>query len=174
MEVCAFHPEHAAVESCEVCNKPLCGLCLWYTAEGHRLCEVHARARQNAGEQVLPPHTYREAIPNSLWQAPEAAAESGRRVYRGNETDLGALLAAVAALTTVFSCMGGAYCLPLFIVLLGAATYINADQALDPKRTRLLAGLGVGAVALMLLVTFAFFAFYLLIVFVAIFAGGGP
>ena len=100
MDVCTNHPELTAVESCEVCQKPLCALCLWYTADGHRLCETHAQERELAGEAVLSPDTYREALAGSLRRKP-AAPESGaqeRTVYRGNSYDLASALAAVVGM----------------------------------------------------------------------------
>ena len=31
---CENHPERIALERCEVCNKPLCAYCLYYTGDG--------------------------------------------------------------------------------------------------------------------------------------------
>ena len=172
MDACVYHPDHGAIESCEVCRRPLCGLCLWYTEDGHRLCEAHARERAEAGTRVLPPQTYREAIATSLLRSPAGAPDAGA-IYQGNSNDVGALVAAIAAFAVVASCMGGAYCLPLFIVLLGAATYANADKAIDPRRTRLLAGTGIGVAGLFLLGIFAFVGFYILM-FAVLALSGGP
>jgi hypothetical protein len=153
MDQCVFHPEHQAVERCEVCDRALCGLCLWYTDDGHRLCEIHARERQAAGEPVLPPETYAEAINSSLVRNGLQGVENGPdgAPYQGNSQDLGALLAAIMAGTTLFSCVGGAYCLPVLAAALGLAAYLKADQAVDPRRTRILSGISLGVGALMLL-----------------------
>ena len=173
MERCAFHPEHAAVEYCELCQQPLCGLCLWYTADGRRLCRVHAGDKAEAGEQVLSPQTYHEAIEPSLVRT-SPGAEEQPGIYHGNNSDLTALIAAVMGATTLLSCLGGVYCLPVAVLLLGASAYLNANQAVDARRTRRLAAVGVGVVAFMLLLVFGFFFFYLaFFVFLAV-AGSGP
>lgn len=173
MEPCAFHPEHAAVEYCEVCEQPLCGLCLWYTASGHRLCRAHARDRAEAGEQVLPPQTYHEAIESSLVRSQiGSAGEPG--TYRGNNTDLSGLVAAVMGLTTLLSCMGGVYCLPVVVLLLGASAFVNANQAVDAQRTRRLAAVGVGIVAFMFLLVFAFILLYIAFIVFLVIAGSRP
>ena len=174
MENCVFHPEHAAIEPCEICQKPLCGLCLWYTADGHRLCEAHARQREAQGERVLPPHAYEEALAPSLRRsAASVGSADAPGVYRGNSNDVGALVAATVALSFLFSCAGGAYCLPVAIFLLGLAVFLNADQAIDPRRTKLLAGIGMGIVGLMIVALFAFFVLYLAF-FLLMFSLGGP
>jgi hypothetical protein len=173
MEACAFHPDHAAVEYCEVCEQPLCGLCLWYTADGHRLCRAHARERSEAGEQVLPPQTYHEAIEPSLVRSPAGSGDEPG-IYRGNRTDLSALVAAVAGVITLLSCMGGVYCLPLAVLLLGGSAYLNAGQAVDALRTRRLAAIAIGIVAFMLLLVFAFVFLYVAFFVILVVAGSGP
>lgn len=169
-DVCTFHPEHQAVESCEVCQRPLCGLCLWYTGDGYRLCQVHAAERAAKGEEVLSPETYQEAV------RPQAASAPRRDqpgIYQGNSYDVGALMAAVAGLATIASCSGGIYCLPVITLLLGIGVFLKADQAVDRRRTRLLAGIGIGLTGLILLAIFAMFTFYIVLILVMM-ATGGP
>ncbi len=173
MDACINHPELAAIESCEVCSKPLCGLCLWYTADGHRLCETHAKEREVAGEVVLSPETYREALPNSLQPRSEqpAADPSQRKVYQGNSYDLTALIAAVVGLTTLASCCGGYYCLPFLGLTLGVIAFVSADQAIDSVRTRNLAVVGMAVMGVIVFAVFAFIIMYVAVIVLAIAAG---
>lgn len=162
IEACSFHPEHQAIESCELCRRPLCGLCLWYTADGHRLCEEHARVRREAGEQVLPPQTYQEAIRPTLMEQP-AAKGSQLPQYRGNNYDLSALVTALIGVMMIASCSGGIYCMPVAALMLGILAYHNADKAMDPGRTRLLAGVGLGVVGLMFFAILSFITLYVVL-----------
>jgi hypothetical protein len=164
VEHCVFHPKLAAIEHCETCGRALCGQCLWYTEDGHRLCKFHAQELQDQGTPVLPPETYAEAINNSLVARPQPAggpdepgAGSQKAPYRGNNQDLSALLAAGIGVITLFSCMGGAYCLPILAALLGVAAYANARQAIDPRRTRILSAVGIGVSGFMLFMVVAYF-----------------
>ena len=175
MDTCINHPDHAALEWCELCHKPLCGLCLWYTRSGHRLCEEHAREWEGRGESVLSPDDYEEALAASLRQqptTPNGEVDETPGLSRGNSNDLLALVGATAALTTLFSCAGGAYCLPVLILIIGLVTFMNAGRAVDPRRTRVLAGASVGIVAVMLLFIVAFFLLYVSFVILAINTGG--
>jgi hypothetical protein len=184
MENCVFHPNRAAVEHCEVCNRALCGRCLWYTEDGHRLCEIHAKEREAGGETIQHPDTYAEAISNQLVARPSGEKGNGQPgddekdnkiPYKGNSQDLTALIAAVMSLTVLFSCMGGAYCLPIAALLLGIIGYANASQAVDPHRTRLLSGASLGVGGLMVLGLVAcigtYFFFILISVFTASMSG---
>jgi hypothetical protein len=184
MEHCVFHPNRAAVEHCEVCNRALCGNCLWYTDDGHRLCEIHAQEREEAGETVLPPETYAEAINNQPLARQSAEKPRPRNgssdkddiPYKGNSQDLTALLAAVMAVTVLLSCMGGAYCLPIAAFLLGIVGFTNASKAVDPKRTRMLSGISLGVGGLIFLGILAYFGFFFMF-FIFTFltaASGGP
>jgi hypothetical protein len=173
MDACINHPELAAVEACEVCSKPLCGLCLWYTSDGHRLCETHAKEREEAGEVVLSPETYREALPNSLEPRPDrpVADPSQRTVYQGNSYDLTALIAAIVGVTTLASCCGGAYCLPFVGLTLGIIAFVSADQAIDSVRTRNLAIVGIAVMGLIAFAILAFIILYAALIGVALVAG---
>jgi hypothetical protein len=183
MEHCANHPDLVAVEHCEICGRPLCGHCLWYEEEsGRRLCENHAMEMKAAGAKVLPPETYAEAIDPSLVRRPGGvvaeAAIPGQKFYQGNSQDLGALIAAVVAITTLASCAGGAYCLPVFALILGIAMYSNASAAHDPQRTRKLAGVGIGVGALFLVLVVVYIGmmglFMAMTFAMAATAGGAP
>jgi hypothetical protein len=160
MDLCVFHPTVAAVERCEICNRALCGLCLWYAEDGRRLCATHAREVESAGTSILPPETYAEAIGNSRAFESIAAGESGQGdgSSRTNNNDLLAMATALVALVTLFSCFGGAYCLPFIAILMGVAAYANADAAVNPQRARLFASIGIGMIAFIFLLFFAFIA----------------
>jgi hypothetical protein len=162
MDHCIFHPTHTAVERCEICNRSLCGLCLWYAEDGRRLCATHAREVESTGMPVLPPETYAEAIANSQLSKSAGGGDSSssNRTYRTNNNDLLAMATALMALVTLFSCFGGVYCLPFITILLGVAAYANAPAALNPERTRLFASIGVGISAFMFLLLFAFIVLY--------------
>ncbi len=184
MEHCVNHPNRTAVEHCEVCNRALCGHCLWYTDDGHRLCEIHAREQEEAGETVLPPETYAEALNNrplsrqpteKLQQRETNNQEKDDIPYKGNSQDLTAFLSAVMAVTVLLSCMGGAYCLPIAAFLLGIVGFTNASKAVDPQRTRLLSGISLGVGGLIFLGILAYFGFFFMFfVFTAIAASSGP
>ena len=182
MEHCANHPDIAAVEHCEICRRQLCGYCLWYEEDGRRLCENHAMEIKAAGGKVLPPETYAEAIDTSLVRRSNGgtaeAVQNGQRLYQGNSQDLGALVAAIVALTTLASCAGGMYCLPVFALILGVAMYSNASAAQDPRRTRNLAGISIGVGGLFLFLIVAYFGmiFFFVIMSFAMAAttGAGP
>ena len=161
MDHCANHQDHVAVEDCELCDRPLCALCLWYGSDGKRLCEIHASELRDGGKEVFPPTEYADAIHNSLIVQAETERAADRPVtYKGNNQDIGALLSAVLAVTALFSCCGGLYCLPIIALALGAVTYLNADKAIDSSRTRHLSGIGLGAGALMVLAIFACIGLY--------------
>ena len=186
MEQCVFHPNHAAVEHCEVCKRALCGRCLWYTEDGHRLCEIHAKEREEAGETIQHPDTYAEAI-NTQFVARQSGekgnGQSGdeekdnKIPYKGNSQDLTALLAAVMSVTVLLSCVpGGVYCLPFVALLLGILGYANASQAVDPHRTRLMSGVSLGAIGLIMLGIVACIGTYFLFILFSVFAASmsGP
>lgn len=172
MEVCINHADHAAIEHCEVCGQPLCGLCLWYAADGRRLCARDAALVSEDGVEVTPPEAYAEAIPASL-SRPAAPAAADALPYRGNSFDLASLLAAVLGATTLGSCLGLAYCLPFVAGLLGLYAYLNAPQSADPRRTRLMAGIGMG-VALLMLFFLALALLVMLFAFGMAFVTSGP
>ena len=165
---CANHEDHRALERCEECGVPLCGECLWYTNDGHRLCAQHARYWAAAGQTVLPPETYAEAIAFST-RAAGAPQADPPGTLKGNQTDLNALLAAAAGVGAILMCTGwGAYCLPIGAVVLGIYAYSKAGQAQNPARTRKLAGVGIAGGAVLLLFVAAIVAFYIAVVLFAV------
>lgn len=183
MEHCVNHPNREAVEHCEICDRALCGHCLWYTEDGHRLCETHAQERGEVGETVLPPETYAEALNNQpLSRQPTEKPDKSQNdknikdgiPYKGNSQDLTALVAAVMAVTVLLSCMGGAYCLPIAAFVLGIIGFTNASKAVDPQRTKMLAGVSLGVGGLIFLGILAYFGFFFLFFIFTFLAAGGP
>ena len=171
MSSCINHPSHNAIEACEVCGVNLCGLCLWYTDDGHRLCEEHALARQKAGQTVISPETYQEAIPGTISLQTEGTFTPDRDgIYRGNQTDLSALIAAILSLTTLASCFGGIYCIPILALIMGAIAYRNANIAVDGQRTKVLSVVGMATGGLFVLMIICFVIFYVSMILFAVLA----
>src|SRR5437762_95977 len=90
---CVNHPERAAVESCEVCQRPLCAYCLYYTSDGQRLCKTHADGAQATGAFIRAPGTYA----GGLVAAQVGASSEKQKVrpaalYEGNNADIMALI----------------------------------------------------------------------------------
>src|SRR5687768_12426257 len=114
-EPCFRHPERASVEHCEICRRPVCGLCLWYAESGERLCPDHAVEFQQAGKQVIPPDRYAAGI--ALSQASAARPAQPQAPYQGNSVDVTALIAAVTGGLTLAWCAGFAWLIPLLAFL---------------------------------------------------------
>ena len=71
--------------------------------------------------------------------------DSGQVTFEGNNNDLMAVSGAIVAVTVLMSCVPGMSCLPPFIPgVLGLLALLSADQAVDPKRTRMYAWVGIG------------------------------
>jgi len=149
MAQCIYHPQYPAVEQCEVCHVPLCGQCLWYAESGERLCERCARSWQKAGRVVLPPEQFAEGIVPTLAAASRPQQSS---LYTGNHVDLLGLAAACLGGTIFLSCVP---CLnasmPLLGLLFGLVALVEANKAVNPGRTRILAGIGLSGGVLIIL-----------------------
>jgi hypothetical protein len=158
---CVNHPDRVAIERCEVCGDPLCGYCLYYTADGQRLCREHAHQAEAQGIFVIPPAVYAAGIipaqarasdvvagPSDLDFRPKGPKSSEPTVlYRGNNNDLTAfvsLLTGLFALVTVCSFGLCSPAIPIIGFLLSIMALLNAKQAVDPKRTRQQAFIGLG------------------------------
>jgi len=159
-EACFRHPDRLAVEQCEVCRRPLCGACLWYAESGQRLCADHAAELLRAGQAVTPPERYAEGIHHS--QRSAAAPPQPNLPYKGNSTDVTALVAAVTGLASLLSCGGFYYFLPLIALVLGLVAWLQAKDAFDPKRARWLGVVGLAGGGVFILTVLAFFAFFAL------------
>jgi len=161
---CDNHPERIALERCEVCGKPLCAYCLYYTDDGQRLCQQHAEAARLRGAVIEEPGAYAEQLigaqvgaAGKLKRGREAADDG---LYRGNTHDLLALLGLAIGVTTMGACCGMGYCLPGVGLVLSLAALINAKKAYDPRRTRRLALVGVVVTGVWVLVIAACIAAY--------------
>src|SRR5258708_11156618 len=146
---CINHPERAAVESCEVCQAPLCAYCLYYTSDGQRLCKTHAEEAAAAGAFIRAPGNYPQGLIASQLGASndlgrQNAQPTGSAAYHGDAVDVLALLGMVLGITSVAMCIPGLCCLvgPIGMVT-SAAALVGAKNAHDPSRTRTLATVGV-------------------------------
>ena len=173
MDACYQHPDRPAVEHCEVCRKPVCGSCLWYADSGERLCPEHALEFDNVGKAVHGPGRYAAGIASS--EASALNPKTGDVPYKGNSTDLGALVAAVAGITGLASCAGLTWVLPLLAFILGLVMWFQAKDSLNPRRTRWLAGIGLAGGGVFLVVVAGFFAMLcLFFTFAAVTSRSGP
>lgn len=161
MENCYLHTDHVAVEHCEQCGRPLCGLCLWYTESGHRYCKDHAQQAAKMGQKIISPDTYAEAISTDMLQR---SAKDGPAIhdipYKGNSYDLYGAIAAGLGIVTLLSCGGGVYCFPLVALVLGVMAYQNSHLAIDPKRTKNMAIVGMAFSGLLFLGLVSIFGLY--------------
>ena len=142
-EVCFQHRGRPAVEHCEICRRPVCGFCLWYADSGERLCPAHAAEFEKEGKVVHPPERYVEGIAPSEASVVRPPAQDVP--YRGNSTDVGALVAAVAGIVALASCAGLAWVIPLIALALGQVSWLQSKDAINAKRTRWLAVIGMAS-----------------------------
>jgi hypothetical protein len=168
-EFCVNHPDQPAAAECVACGEALCVHCLYYTGEGRPLCEQHAEEAAIAGTTIYAPREIAEA---TVVGEPSAKKKRGK-LYRGNQTDLLALVSVVLGVTSIAMCSGiGAYCLPVAAAVFALVAYAQSDRAYDPERTRKLSLLGMGGCALVALGIAALVALYLLF-FASVFGQSG-
>ncbi|MEP7289824.1 MAG: hypothetical protein ABI947_29085 [Chloroflexota bacterium] len=152
---CANHPERAAVESCEVCGKPLCAYCLYYTDDGQRLCQTHAEQARLSGANIHAPGEYAEGlIPSQIAASrPQVVQAAG---YEGDTVDLMALVALILGIVSVMMCIPPGICLvgPVGLIL-SVLALIGAKNARNPARTRTLATVGATLSGLWLVILLA-------------------
>ncbi len=152
---CANHPERIALERCEVCHKPLCAYCLYYTDDGQRLCAEHAEEARLLGARIQDPGSYAEQLIGAQMGAIRKKARSrpidDPGLYHGNSTDLTAAIGLLLSMLGLGACVGVIYCLPVGGLVLSFVALLNAKNAFDPKRTRRLAlgGLALSGVWLL-------------------------
>jgi hypothetical protein len=156
VETCFRHPGRLAVEHCETCRRPVCGSCLWYAEGGQRLCPDHAAEALKDGHTVTPPEQYAAGIASSEASAARAPAGAPAAPYHGNSTDLTALLAAASGGLALLYCAGLVWTVPFFAFALGLVAWLQARDALNPNRTRWLAGLGLAGGGVFLLIFLGF------------------
>jgi hypothetical protein len=107
------------------------------------LCEADAAIWRAAGRTVHSPDRYAEGIAQSEASASAPVPQSAP--YTGNSTDVGALLAAAIGLLGLASCFGAGYLIPLLAFGLGLVAWLQAKDAVNPARTRLLSGVGLAS-----------------------------
>jgi hypothetical protein len=144
---CANHPDRIAIERCEVCRKPLCAYCLYYTEDGQRLCAEHAETARLSGVRIEEPTAYAEQLIGA--QAGIAGkhkrgqdADDGT-LYKGNSHDLLSLIGMLIGVISVGACCGIGYCLPGVGLVVSLVALINARHAYNPRRTRKLSLVGL-------------------------------
>jgi len=157
---CANHPGRLALERCEVCGKPLCAYCLYYTADGQRLCAEHAEEARLRGVVVEDPAQYAGQLLGAQAGAARKRKSDDDGLYRGNSTDLLGLIALLIALFSLAACGGGIYCLPPIGFILSLLAVINAKNAHDPARTRRYGLIGMALSALWVLLLVACFVLF--------------
>jgi hypothetical protein len=156
---CTNHPERVALERCEVCGKPLCAYCLYYTNDGQRLCQEHAEQARLAGAQIEPPTAYAEQLVGAQVGADRkqkrGLTASDEGLYKGNSHDVAAFVGMLISVIATGACCGLGYCFPIVGLFLSIAALINAGKAYDVRRTRLyaLVGLLVSGAGVALLVS---------------------
>lgn len=181
---CQNHPERAALETCEICGKPLCGYCLYYTSDGQRLCEIHAHEAKTSGVKIIPPAIYADGIISSQAEASQSAESSAPKnkgvfdsrkhaIYQGNNQDLNGFLAMLMGIAAILSCCYVTPCIfPFAAVLLGVLSLMNAKDAVDPRRTRQQAWVGIftgGCLAVLVVGVIGFYVF----IYGSLIAGAG-
>jgi hypothetical protein len=137
---CVNHPDRVALERCEVCRKPLCAYCLYYTEDGQRLCDEHADEARRRGMYVEEPGQYAEQLIGAQVgmvrkEKRGVKAEEGE-LYKGNSNDVTALIGMLAGIVSLTMCCGGVYCLPFVGFIASLVALLNARKSYDPKRTR--------------------------------------
>ncbi|HVO68604.1 MAG TPA: hypothetical protein VMT24_01080 [Aggregatilineaceae bacterium] len=161
---CANHPDRIALERCEVCGKPLCAYCLYYTEDGQRLCQEHADEARLMGAQIEEPAAYADQLVGAqigaLRKHKRGEGADGRALYQGNSHDLMGLIGLLVGTVSVGACCGVGYCLPVVGLVLSLVAVINAKSAYDPRRTRKLGLIGMAVSGVWVLVFAACIAVY--------------
>lgn len=172
---CYKHSDRLSVEHCEVCQRPVCGACLWYAESGERLCPEHATEWLQAGKTVSPPETYAEGIHHS--QASAAQLPAQNIPYKGNGTDLTALAALITGVTALFACAGLYYLIPILALGLGLVAVLQAKDALNPSRARWMGMVGLASGGLFLMFVLGIIVFFsacMILAMLASSSGSGP
>lgn len=158
VEHCFLHHNRVSIEKCEVCERELCGSCLWYADTGERLCPIHGEIWREQGHEVHPPERYADAIAFSEISAFQPHGKAPPP-YQGNSNDLMALLSIVFGIAALLSCVGAYWLLPLPAFALGLIAWLNSRYAHDPGRTRWLSGIGMASGGVFLLGAFGLMTF---------------
>ena len=137
---CANHPDRIALERCEVCGKPLCAYCLYYTDDGQRLCEEHAEDARKLGVAVEEPASYADQLIGAqigaLRKRKRSESAGEEDLYKGNSTDVMSLIGMLIGIISAGACCGAVYCLPIVGLVLSLMAVFGAKKSFDPRRTR--------------------------------------
>lgn len=166
---CENHPDRIALERCEVCNKPLCAYCLYYTEDGQRLCAEHAKTAQSQGIRIEEPGAYAE----QLIGAQAGAARKRKRdsvldeegLYVGNSNDMMSFVGMLVGLISLGMCCGASYCMPVVAFVMSLVGLLNAKKAHDPARTRKYGWIGLLVSGVWIALLVACIALYSLSIF---------
>lgn len=161
---CHYHPERIALERCEVCGKPLCAYCLYYTEDGQRLCVEHAEQAREMGVAVDDPGAYADQLIGAQHGADRKLKRGERAedstLYKGNSTDLMGLFGMLVGVISLGACCGIGYCLPVVGVGLSAVALLNAHKSHDKARTRRLGMIGLLSSGVLVLAMVGCIVFY--------------
>jgi len=102
---CTNHPDRIALERCEVCGKPLCAYCLYYTDDGQRLCKDHADEARSMGVQIEEPAAYADQLIGAqigaIRKHKRGEQADGEKLYKGNSNDLVSLIGLLTGVISV-------------------------------------------------------------------------
>jgi hypothetical protein len=143
---CAVHQDRIAVERCEVCRKPLCAYCLYYTEDGQRLCQAHAEEARRRGMRIEEPSAYAAQLIGAQVGADRkekrGLTSGDSELYKGNSNDLMAFVGMLVGMITLTMCCGGACLLPIAGFAISVVALLNIGKSYDRRRTRRYAILG--------------------------------
>ncbi len=161
---CHDHPERLALERCEVCGKPLCAYCLYYTEDGQRLCAEHAEQARAMGVTVDDPGAYADQLIGAQFGADRKRKRDERAedstLYKGNSTDLMSLIGMLLGVISLGACCGAIYCVPVAGFGISIVALLNAHKSHDRGRTRRLGVIGLITSGVLVLALVACIAFY--------------
>ena len=164
MLYCDNHPDRIALERCEVCHKPLCAYCLYYTQDGQRLCATHAEVARLQGTRIEEPGAYADQLIGAQAGADRKRKRSqsndDENLYVGNSNDLMSFLGMLIGLISLGACCGAGYCLPVVAFVMSLVGLLNAKKAHDPARTRKYSVIGLVVSGLFVLVLVGCIALY--------------
>ncbi len=143
---CTVHPDRIALERCEVCQKPLCAYCLYYTEDGQRLCHEHAEEARRRGMRIEEPGAYAAQLIGAQVGADRkekrGLTSGDGDLYKGNSNDLMAFVGMLVGLITLTMCCGGSCLLPIAGLAISLIALLNTAKSFDPRRTRRYAIMG--------------------------------
>ena len=95
--------------------------------------------------------------------------------YKGNAYDVTSLLALCSGLLILFTCLTcgmGLYVMPFLAIIPGIVGVVMAKKSVDPQRTQLLSWLGIGSGTVVLFISLAGIAIYVILLLVFVRSSG--